>query len=61
MKHPATIDFHHVSGTKESSLGQVVYAKWSLKRVQAEVQKCVRLCANCHRIHHWEERQRLKK
>jgi hypothetical protein len=55
-KHPATIDFHHVSGTKEASIGQMHVLKWSLKRVAAEVAKCIRLCANCHRKHHYEER-----
>ena len=60
MKHPAAIDFHHIVGKKELSIGLVLVKKWCLRRVQAEVAKCIRLCANCHRIHHFEKRKRKK-
>jgi predicted HNH restriction endonuclease len=26
-----------------------------------EIQKCIPLCANCHRILHWEEMQKAKR
>lgn len=30
----------------------------SRKALLEEMAKCIVLCANCHLIHHWEERQR---
>jgi len=55
MKHPAAIDFHHVDGDKEISIGNVVKARWSIARLEKEIAKCILLCANCHRILHAEE------
>jgi len=30
-------------------------AGYSLKRIALEIAKCIVLCANCHRIVHWDE------
>lgn len=59
FQHPAALDFHHVSEDKETSIATVFQKKWSLARVQKEVAKCILLCANCHRIHHYNERMGL--
>ena len=56
QNHPATFDFHHVdSTTKEASINKLLKNR-AFKRAMEEVQKCVVLCANCHRIHHHNER-----
>ena len=49
------LDFHHI---KEKSIGisQIQRAKWSNERTLKELEKCEVLCANCHRIHHYEEK-----
>ena len=56
QNHPATFDFHHVdSRTKEHSVNTLVKNR-AFKRAIEEIKKCVVLCANCHRIHHHDER-----
>ena len=54
--HPAgpVYDLHHKDpATKEKNLSLV--GSW--EEYQAEANKCLLLCANCHRIVHWEDRQ----
>lgn len=47
---PFVMEFHHTEpSTKEGNVGQLVY-RGSVKRTMAEIEKCVLLCANCHRI-----------
>lgn len=50
--HPAVYDFHHVDPTtKEIGTGQLMNA--TEERLNKELDKCILLCANCHRIEHW--------
>lgn len=57
FKHPAAIDFHHVNPEeKEHSIFQLIRAG-RFGKAYAEIEKCVTLCANCHRIHHYNERK----
>ena len=50
-KHSCGLDFHHVDGDKENNVGSMNSS--SLKRVKAEMMKCIVLCACCHRmVHH---------
>lgn len=50
-KHYSAIDFHHtdpaLKETQVSTLSGCSYA-----RIKEEVDKCVMLCANCHRLVH---------
>lgn len=54
-KHPAALDFHH--RIQKDKLFSV--ASWKLRtsnaNLLAEIEKCDILCANCHRIKHFEE------
>ena len=60
QNHPATLDFHHIdSSTKEASVNKLIKYR-AFKRAMEEVKKCVVLCANCHRIHHHDERENKK-
>jgi len=47
--HLAGYDFHHLHG-KDFSIGQVANKSWEI--VKQELEKCILLCARCHRIRH---------
>lgn len=48
---PVVIDFHHREpGGKDFNVANGF--RYSLERVKAEIEKCVTLCANCHRKVH---------
>lgn len=49
-KSVAAIDFHHVTENKKFELGDVRHC--SFKKLADEVNKCIRVCANCHREIH---------
>lgn len=56
--HPGVLDFHHLDpSTKEYNIGTIRQSGYSRERVEAEIAKCIVLCANCHRKLHWQERQ----
>ena len=61
IKHPAVIDFHHADPkTKIKSVHE--FARMgSYKKAFAEVEKCIVLCANCHRILHYELHKKKKR
>jgi hypothetical protein len=52
--HPATLEFHHLQGVeKDRNIACMVNDGVSIKKILLEIEKCVVLCANCHRkIHH---------
>lgn len=45
------LDFHHISG-KEFNLSAATRIKAGIKTVEAEIAKCIVVCANCHRVIH---------
>jgi hypothetical protein len=58
--HPATLEFHHLNPTKKDfNVSRLIAQSTSLRRLKEEMAKCVVLCANCHRIRHWNERREL--
>ena len=53
-------DFHHLDReTKLERIGALINKGW--KRIEAELKKCIVLCANCHRKVHYEENQETYK
>jgi hypothetical protein len=54
--HHAAMDFHHVDpGTKEVK-GRGLPTGNSWENIKRELAKTILLCSNCHRIHHYKER-----
>lgn len=50
MQYPAhAMDFDHVTGTKAANVMDLVYAPAGLATLWAEIDKCVVVCALCHR------------
>ena len=52
------LEFHHTGGKeKDFNIGDMVRLGLSVARIKEEIEKCTILCANCHRIEHYDERQ----
>jgi len=47
-KCPAALDLHHIRGQKSFSISHKGYTR-SWQKVREEIDKCVLVCANCHR------------
>ena len=45
---PVVLEFHHREG-KDRSVSELVAGGYSIATIQAEIDKCDVLCANCHR------------
>jgi len=61
ISHPAVIDLHHLirDETYQSIHRLIRNGRFSAAR--AEAAKCLPLCANCHRITHYEEHQERRR
>lgn len=59
LKDHRVLDFHH-HNEKSFSISDYYYHQYSFENLVLEVKKCEVLCANCHRIHHYEERRKEK-
>lgn len=53
--HPAALDFHHTDPSQKEGNVYHYAANGQYKRAYEEIKKCIVLCANCHRVHHYEE------
>lgn len=47
---PYVMDFDHVRGVKIDDISRMVRAYVRPQRIQAEIDKCDVVCANCHRV-----------
>ena len=55
------LDYHHLNPEeKEATIARLTSNKYKLEDIQKEVNKCIVLCANCHReFHHFEKQNNL--
>lgn len=53
------MDFDHLEG-KESLIGRLVFSL-SWKRLEAELEKCELVCANCHRVRTWDKQWKFQR
>ena len=54
--HPATLDFHHhTPHPSNKKISHLLSSGQYSKALQEIQEKCVVLCSNCHRKHHWED------
>ena len=64
MTNPLCFDFHHDGDDKSDDVSSLVNRGYSIANIEAELAKCVCLCANCHRIRHkgmaWEQQSQAK-
>jgi len=47
---PAVYDFHHING-KDFTISK--FSNRSFEKLKTELDKCILLCSNCHRIRHF--------
>jgi hypothetical protein len=52
--HPSALDFHHV-GDKSHLVSVMIGDGYSIESIMKEVAKCKLLCANCHRLEHYNK------
>jgi 5-methylcytosine-specific restriction endonuclease McrA len=56
--HPATLDFHHViSHPSNKKIYQLTRNGAYDAAIKEIMNKCIVLCSNCHRKHHFDERK----
>ena len=54
--HPHALDFHH-TGQKTHLVSHMISDGFGIESIMEEVNKCILLCANCHRLEHYAEAQ----
>ena len=48
------LEFHHLDGSeKDDVLSRLLNGRWS--EIKKELNKCILLCSNCHKEHHYNE------
>lgn len=53
---PICMDFHHVDPKlKKNEIRELLRDGYSMQTVQAEIDKCVLICSNCHRLRHKDD------
>lgn len=56
LKDHRVLEFHHRNPSeKKFSIVQAVHNRYSLNTLKEEIKKCDLVCANCHRIIHYED------
>lgn len=57
--HPATLDFHHHTPHPDNIKINMLVKHDRFSFAKKEIaEKCIVLCANCHRKHHWDDNRK---
>jgi transcription elongation factor Elf1 len=60
--HISCLDFHHTDrNSKEFNISSLLFSTYSIETIKKEIEKCVVLCANCHRKLHYNEKLKSNK
>ena len=52
-EYACALDFHHLDPKeKDINPALLAYRGWSMENIKKELDKCIVLCANCHRVVH---------
>lgn len=55
-KIPSVLEFHHINpNEKDNTIARMSSNKYNIDAIMQEIDKCVCLCANCHREFHYYE------
>jgi hypothetical protein len=58
ISHPAVIEFHHRDpATKRHNVSQMVNQTLNTQAIKREIAKCAVLCANCHKMFHFYNKE----
>lgn len=57
FSHIAALDFHHTDPTQKDGNIHRFVSNGQFTKVREEIKKCIVLCANCHRVHHHQEKK----
>ena len=58
--HPAVLEFHHTDPSKKEGNISYVYHSGRAETLMDEISKCEVLCSNHHKIHHFDEKMRVR-
>jgi len=54
------LDFHHMDSTKKLfNVSEMANAGHSIEKIKKEIEKCIVLCSNCHRIETYNSRNKI--
>ena len=57
-EYPTALDFHHIDPSqKDTTVARMLSNNYTLDKTLKEIEKCVCLCANCHRVFHFLEKE----
>ena len=57
--HPVALELNHIDPLSKTMQIARSLASCSMERLEAELEKCEVLCANCHQIHTYENKHNL--